>query len=369
MTGFSNEDAGQRTEVAPDKIEAALSERWRKLAEAATLAHGRPVTRAVLWNVILTGAPEVTRKLVDELVSESPTRAIVLAEPTEGDGLLHAYVETNIAKHGDGSIGADEVTLEVGGQGDTAKQSLSQIPSVVRSLLVPDSKTALAWIGAPPPADHVSRGLVGEIDRLILDTRRLSPEDGDRGLETLLALSHRHQRLEVADLAWLGISPLRGLCAALFDPPCDPGPLAELDEVVVTSGVPGVQARALLMLGWLGSRLGWKEAASMPGDLRSFSVARADGGRVMLRIAVDEGGARHGVRKLELVSRDRRWSLERDNEKIEVHAPGLPVRAQPARSHTLVERVGEALGRKGRDRNYHDALRFAVGLVRAERRS
>ena len=369
MTPFSSEDASQRTEVAPDRIEAALSERWRKLAEAAALTHGRPVTRAILWNVILTGPPDVTRTLVDELVSESPTRAIVVAEPASGDGLLHAYVETNIARHGTGSVGADEVTLEVGGQGETARQSLSRIPSVVRSLLVPDSKTALAWIGTPPPADHVSRGLIGEVDRLILDTRRLSSDDGERGLEALLALSHRHQHLELADLAWLGISPLRGLCAALFDPPCDPGPLAELDEVVVTSGVPGVQARALLMLGWLGSRLGWKELVSVPGDTRRFSVTREDGGRVMLHIGVDEEGARHGVRRLELVSKGRRWSLDRDNQKIEVRAPGLPARTQPARSHTLVERVGEALGRKGRDRNYHDALRFAVGLVRAERRS
>jgi len=44
------------------------------------------------------------------------------------------------------------------------------------------------------------------------------------------------------------------------------------------------------------------------------------------------------------------------------------VRQQPARSHTLAERIGEALGRKGRDKNYLDALKFAVELVRAGRR-
>lgn len=364
-------EAALRTEVDPAKIEGALSARWRKIAEAEQRAHGSPTTRALLWNVIFSGDEKVTRTLVDELVSEAPARAIVLAQPKEGDGTLHTYVEQNFTKHGAGSVGADEVTIEVGGDGDEARASLQRVPSIVRSVLAPDALTALAWIGAPPPADHVTRQLVNEVDRVILDSRRL-PDDiqgGERALESVLAMYHRQPKLELADLAWLGISPLRGLTAALFDPPCDPRPALELDEVIVTSGVAGVQARGLLMLGWLGSRLGWSEPRP-DGDpaARAWVAERPDGGEVRMRIEVGEAGAQHGVRKLELTSGNHYWVLERDADKIEVRAPGLPVRQQPARSHTLAERIGEALGRKGRDKNYLDALKFAVELVRAGRR-
>jgi len=370
-TSSTQAEASVRTEVEPNKIESALSARWRKIAEAEQRAHGKPTTRAVLWNVIFSGDAAVTRTLVDELVSESPARAIVLSQPKEGDGKLHTYVEQNFTRHGASSVGADEVTIEVGGDSDEARRSLERVPSIVRSVLVPDALTSLAWIGTPPPAEHVTRQLVGEVDRVILDSRRL-PDDlqgGERALESVLAMYHRHPHLELADLAWLGISPLRGLTAALFDPPFDPRPILELDEVVVTSGVQGAQARGLLMLGWLGSRLGWTEPRP-DGDpaARAWVAERPDGGEVRMRVEVGEAGAKHGVRKLELSSGDQRWVLERDADKIEVRAPGLPVRQQPARSHSLAERIGEALGRKGRDKNYLDALKFAVELVRAGRK-
>jgi hypothetical protein len=248
--------------------------------------------------------------------------------------------------------------------------SLERVPSLVRSVLVPDAMTALAWIGPPPSGDHVTRQLVGEVDRLIFDTRRLPDVDGgERALEAILVLSHKYANLELADIAWLGISPLRGLAASLFDPPCDPTPVTQLDEVIVTSGVPGVQARALLMLGWLGSKLGWKDARP-DGDpaARAWVVERPDGGQTRMRIDIKEDGAKHGVRKLELVAGNQRWSLDRDEERIDVQAPNLPLRRQPARSHTLAERISEALGRKGRDRNYLDALRVAVELIKAGRK-
>jgi glucose-6-phosphate dehydrogenase assembly protein OpcA len=356
-------DVRERDEVALDKIESALSARWRRIAEVAKQNKAPPLTRAFLWNLIVSGPAEQTPALIDQLAAEVPVRAIVLREAGEGEA-VRAFVETNLGRQGAHAVGSDEVTIEVGARG-----AWRRVPSIVRSALCPDALTALVWVGEPPPPDHVACSFVGEVDRLILDSRRLPPvQDGERALGRILSLAERYPQLELCDLSWLGISALRGLCAGLFDPPRDPAPLAALDEVVVVSGVDTVQVRGLLMLGWLGVRLGWREPSQMraerPGQ-RRFAVVRADGGRVNLRIETELGGPKHGVRRLELASRGQRWTLWRDNEKIELEGPGIPRRGQPARSHTVGERLAEALGGKGRDRQYREALTFAAALAGA----
>ena len=114
------------------------------------------------------------------------------------------------------------------------------------------------------------RELVHQTDRLIVDTRKL---DDERGLVELCALGQKEPELQLADLSWIGISPLRGMCAALFDPPRDPSVLLRLDRVRVVSNIQGTQARGLLALGWLMARLGWTQ----PAARRRSSRARAAG--------------------------------------------------------------------------------------------
>jgi hypothetical protein len=84
-----------------------------------------------------------------------------------------------------------------------------------------------------------------------------------------------------------------------------------------------------------------------------------------MRIETQLGGPRHGVRRLELHSRGRLWALDRDMEKIIIHLPDREPRIQPARSHSVGERLAEALGGKGRDPQYKEALDFAAALAGA----
>jgi glucose-6-phosphate dehydrogenase assembly protein OpcA len=358
-----------RSEVAPDKIEAALAARWRCIAEEAHQNKSPPVTRAFLWNLVMSGPADQTPALVDQLAKELPARAIVVSRVPAGDGKLRTYVETNFSGHGAQTVGSDEITIEIGGTDAVAKPAMELVESIVRSALVPDALTALVWVDTPPPPGHPTRALLSDIDRLILDTRYLpSGPEGEQALGGILAIGNSHPQLELVDLAWLGISPLRGLTASMFDPPRDPSPLWKLDEVTVISGVDTVQVRGLLMLGWLGARLGWREPSQergkKPGQ-RLFRATRADGGEVRLCIETVLDGARHGVRELDLVAGDQRWSLRRDNTKIDVAGPDLPPRQQPARSHSVGERLAEALGNKGRDANYRPALAFAAALAGA----
>jgi glucose-6-phosphate dehydrogenase assembly protein OpcA len=204
------------------------------------------------------------------------------------------------------------------------------------------------------------RELVHQADRLIVDTRKLESE---RGLLDLCAIGAREPELQLADLSWIGISPLRGMCAALFDPPRDSSVLERLDRVRVVSNIVGTQARGLLALGWLMSRLGWSDVAraSEEKGARRWKAKRQDGKPVSLELSTEPGGD-HGVAALELHAGGDVWSLERDTS-IHVRGPDLPPRSQPARSHSDAELLASALGSRGRDVMFRDALACAAALV------
>lgn len=363
-------EKGEAIEVPVQRIEQELAALWRAAARASADGKPRAVTRACLWNLVVRVEGESdfmsTKRLIDELSAHVPTR-VILVRPQlqrEGDrvseGEIHAWVETNWRRAEGGQVanGSDEVTLTATGR------AVGRLLSLVRSLLIPDAPSAMMWVGPPPAASAPVRDLLGEIDRLIVDTRKLPSEIG---LAELAALAAQHPHLELADLSWLGIAPLRGLCASLFDPPHDSSPLEVLDRVRVVSGVSGTQSRGLLALGWLGARLGWRDYRRVPGsaDLRRWQATRRSGGSVAIELGTNLSGAHHGVTALELEAGGRQWSLHRDERCIAVRAPRLPDRLQPARSHSDAELTVTALGPRGRDPVFGAALVEVAQLIGA----
>ena len=51
--------------------------------------------------------------------------------------------------------------------------------------------------------------------------------------------------------------------------------------------------------------------------------------------------------------------------RIHVTGPDMPVRSQPARSHSDAELLASALGSRGRDAVFREALSAAVELVQS----
>jgi glucose-6-phosphate dehydrogenase assembly protein OpcA len=357
VTTIESFKRGESIEVAPAKIESELQCLWRQASAGAD----HPITRACLWNLIVrSGVSETERvrakKLVDDMSERVAFRALVaFVDANAEEAPLRTWVEANWRAHS----ASEEVTLL--GQGATA----ARIPSMLRSLLVADAPTAMLWLGAPP-ADWLKEPLIDEVGRLIIDTRRAGSE---RDLHAVGALADAVPSLEIVDLAWLGVRPLRGLLASLFDPPtCHPSRLGVLDRVRVTAGVAGVvQSRALLSLGWLSSRLGWTahQRTSEANGTRSFRARRADGGTVAIDLVTRADDPRHhGVSAVVLEAGDKRWSLER-TDNVTVEAPDLPPRCQPVRSHSDSELCTASLGAAGRDVVYREALAGAVRFVEA----
>ncbi len=355
---------GDAIEVPFTKVESELRALWRHAAEGKPGEPRRPVTRACLWNLIVavdTQALVEMKALTDHVGRQFPARTILVGpietHPGEDEGEIYSFVQAHWRAGEAHATGSEQVTLLSTGAAAT------RLPSLVRSLLVPDAPTAMLWLDTPTHESAV-RELTFEVDRLIIDSRSLERE---ADLDQYDLLSVHSPSLEFADLAWIGISPMRSLAAALFDPPHDPAQLDQLTRVRVTSGIAGTQARALLMLGWLADRLGWHNLRRQKGSAiaRRWTATRRHGGEVQVELQTELGGASHGVTGLLLEKESDRWSLRRDTGAIDVTAPGLPMRSQPARSHTNAELVVAALGARGRDPSYREGLRKAIEFLQA----
>ncbi|HEY7957292.1 MAG TPA: glucose-6-phosphate dehydrogenase assembly protein OpcA [Polyangia bacterium] len=360
-------ERGGAIEVPLGRIESELAALWRQAAEAKREREGeapRPVTRACLWNLIVRVSGEdgfiAVKRLIDEISSQVPARAIVLhVEPAEPEQPIKAWVEANWHANGARASGSDEVTLLICGP------MRDRLPALVRALVVSDAPTAMFWWGPPPDSSAPVRALLHDIDRLVVDSRKL---DSERGLIEYARLTVTRPSMELVDSAWLGVRPLRGLCAGLFDPPRDPSLVERLTRVRVTSGVAGCQSRGLYTLGWLASRLGWRglrRAPALPNEpgTRVWTATRRAGGTVTLELATELGRESHGVQSLDLFADGARFSLTREKECIDVIGPGLPPRHQPVRTHSDAELLVSALGPRGRDPIFRDALAEAARLV------
>jgi hypothetical protein len=77
----------------------------------------------------------------------------------------------------------------------------------------------------------------------------------------------------VVDLAWLRSTPWRERLAASFDPPQWRPALGRISAVTVQHRADSTAA-ALLLVGWLASRLGWRTHALLPREGRLIGKAR-----------------------------------------------------------------------------------------------
>jgi glucose-6-phosphate dehydrogenase assembly protein OpcA len=112
--------------------------------------------------------------------------------------------------------------------------------SIVQPLLISDLPTFCRWRGEPPWGAPELEQLAGVCDRLVVDSAEWRGLPG--GYEHLAEL---FDRIAVSDIAWARAREWRGRIADLW-----PG-VAKADRVAVT----GPKADALLLAGWLRSRL------------------------------------------------------------------------------------------------------------------
>jgi len=270
-----------------DALERELA-RLRRAAVAHARERGQTLARASVLNLVVYSEREVharrAARTVADLALRHPSRAIVLLGDRDRAGIvasvqLHCHVPQS---DGAQPVLYEQILARVRGDFD------ERVASVVIPLLVPDLPVFLWWTGTPPSdAQHLD-DLVTLADRFIIDSA-----DFARAGQTLpeVARLARH-RVAITDLNWARLTHWRELVAQFFDVPAWRPFLDQITGVragfaVDMDGRDIHPSQALLLLGWLSSRLGWRPidalAPSEAGGLL-FRMGRADGAPIMVRL-------------------------------------------------------------------------------------
>ena len=222
-------------DVSVADVERAL---WQLRDASAEGTEGPDLRTSVMTHLAWVPAEwrEAAVETLAGLRERHPSRGILLfPAPSAPDGIdakvsVLAFPQRGGRRH----IAAEVIQLTLRGRRATAPAS------IVTPLLVSDLPVFLRWRGELPFGSPELEQMVGVCDRLVVDSREWKDAAGAyRALESLF------EQTAVSDIAWRCTSPWRRALAGLWPE------IAEARELRVT----GPSAEALLLVGWLRSRL------------------------------------------------------------------------------------------------------------------
>jgi glucose-6-phosphate dehydrogenase assembly protein OpcA len=192
-------------------------------------------------------------KTVEQLAGKYPIRVITVQSTMRrgGDELL-AWVNAACEGEPSAPICSEEIAIQAG------IDSVDRVVSAVRGLLVPYLPVFLWWRGGTPHGEVLWSGLRPMCDRIIVDSILFG--DGAAALDTLRRLvGVGGKRMSVRDLNWERTAPWRAAIATCFDDREMLALLPDIDRCAITYAAGSEKelpsARAMLMQGWLTSRL------------------------------------------------------------------------------------------------------------------
>jgi glucose-6-phosphate dehydrogenase assembly protein OpcA len=297
----------QPREVDVVSIERELALLWKAATEDGGNGEGVPVVRACSLNLIVVTEDQARLAAIEQLIGdvtvEHPARIFLIqADRTSTTALLDAWIAARctLPVPGEKQVCCEQITLNARGP------EVAKIPSVVASLLVPDIPTVLLWKAPVGPDDAVLRSLADMADRVLID----SSEDSEplkllRSMRT--SAGARLANVLCGDLAWSHITAWRSALAQAFKPEQTRKFLSSISSIEIgvsssTNPPHNGTSQALLLLGWLSSRLGWsvlEPVRSGPND--SLGALFWHGGRKITATVIPWTGKLQGPGGLEEV--------------------------------------------------------------------
>jgi glucose-6-phosphate dehydrogenase assembly protein OpcA len=252
-----SEDLWSERDTSPDAIEAALRDLLRQRHAANPgLAPARVLNLIVVVDRDWRG--EIANRL--QRVGRYHGSRTILCAVEPGRRTLDARAVMSYEPPADAAglgVMREEVEILMG------PDQLAHLDTVIDPVVVSELTTML-W--SPHGHDEVLAALKGMIDVILLDSDDLP--DASAGFERASELL---RSAYVVDLAWLRTTPWRERLAASFDPPDRRAALSQIGEVSVRHRE-GSAASALLLAGWLASRLGWRNG-NVSVDLQQVGQA------------------------------------------------------------------------------------------------
>jgi len=183
--------------------------------------------------------------------------------------------------------------------------------------------------------------------------------------------------ISISDLSWSRLTPWRELAAQFFDAPALVPHLAEITRVTVDyearAGAAADRSQALLLVGWLAARLGWRTAGppSEQPESTTLHLASATGDpiAVELRPAEPADDALDRLAALMIECRRARFTIARDDTPDCAVARSEIDGMQPIQRKVRLERldeaelIGEELRLLGHDQTFEAVLQVTAKLI------
>jgi glucose-6-phosphate dehydrogenase assembly protein OpcA len=246
-------------------VERQLFELWKQTAGDRKASDEAAVMRARVANLLVfvtsAEALEHAHQMLSELTAVHPSRVLMMLgaladEDRDIEMTVESFCQTD-KRSGAKRLTCEEVTLQARGK------FVAELPSAALPLLVPDLSTFLWWRNAPQAANKVFETLLRATDRLVIDSAEFEDPERDLLQTNELYSQEQFDHVGVSDLNWARLTLWRGLLADFYDVHSYQTWLekidsAQIDYVAPERGQTSVAPQALLIAGWLASRLGWQ---------------------------------------------------------------------------------------------------------------
>lgn len=290
-------------EVPIGDLEKEISELWRSAGEDSAGAEAvlRAAALTLLVYVESPEAGEEVRDLVGTVSEQNPCRVILMiAQPQDGPEGLRSWVSAKCkcdpSVAGRKQIRCEEIAIRATGG------AVRDLGSVVLPLTLSGLPVYFWWrSGRFVPPDYFDQ-ILRVSSHVLVDSARFKNPASDLAALAQLVRG-RTSHIAFVDLNWARLTPWRELIAQCFDNPEVRGYAGKLRRVRIEyeSHSPrraAQEAQALLIAGWLASRLEWRPigpGSQSPDGTRTFRAKSPDGAVEIQRLARTFDGGGSGV--------------------------------------------------------------------------
>jgi glucose-6-phosphate dehydrogenase assembly protein OpcA len=235
-----SDDVWSAQDTTPDAIDAALRDLLRRRhATNRALAPARVLNLVVVVDRSWKG--EIANRL--DRVGRYHASRTILCAVEDGRNTIDAVAVMSYDEPTNG-LGVMRESVEI----DIGPDHLATLGTIVDPVVVSELPTML-W--CPHGHDEALWALLDMVDVILLDS-----DDEADCIAAVVRAAELLKSAYVVDLAWLRTTPWRERLAASFDTPERLAALGQLGSVSVRHRT-GSRASAMLLAGWLASRLHW----------------------------------------------------------------------------------------------------------------
>ena len=363
-----------------EAVERALAELWQETTGGAAVETEEAILRARAANlmVVVTSDNALTesQQTIRELASIHPCRALVMLADRQGaDSDIEMFVSASCQdkrRETKVELSCEEITLVAHGQFTT------ELPSASLPLLVPDLPVFLWWQDLQQLHDDCFLPLSYAADRLVIDSVDLASMNLQLSTIEQLFARQGSEAIAVSDINWARLTSWRALLANFYDVQEYRAALDDQERVKIEYAAPegnanGVATQALLIAGWLASRLDWSIEKQTHDQSQTVLFARRRDGRAvnLELVSVERPMMRPGrLARVELQSANNKASFvvqrAENGLHLETHATvegrPCPGRTLPVRNRSTAELLAREMEILAKDTTYEAAVRVAARL-------